>query len=44
MKKRSKLASDVTFDGDERILTLSTCTNYNNGRYALHAYLVDHIN
>ncbi len=44
MKKRSKLASDVTFDGDERLLTLSTCTNYNNGRYALHAYLVDHIN
>ena len=44
MQKRSKLASDVTFDGDDRILTLSTCTNYNNGRYALHAYLVEQIN
>lgn len=44
MKKRSKLKTDVTFDGSDRILTLSTCTNYNNGRYALHAYLVEHIN
>lgn len=44
MQKRSKLKTDVTFDGDDRILTLSTCTNYNNGRYALHAYLVEHIN
>lgn len=43
MQDRSKLSSDVTFDGDDRLLTLSTCTNYNNGRYALHAYLVEHI-
>ena len=43
MQSRSRLASDVTFDGDEHILTLSTCTNYNYLRYAFHAYLVDYI-
>ncbi len=43
MQSRSQLASDVTFDGDEHILTLSTCTNYNYLRYAFHAYLVDYI-
>lgn len=43
MKSRSRIKNDVEVGGDDRILTLSTCTNYNNGRYALHAVLVDYI-
>lgn len=43
MKARSRIKNDVEVGGDDRILTLSTCTNYNNGRYALHAVLVDYI-
>ncbi len=43
MKSRSRISSDVTLDAEDHILTLSTCTNYNDGRYALHAYLVEYI-
>lgn len=43
MKARSRIKSDAVLDAEDYILTLSTCTNYNNGRYALHAYLIDHI-
>ena len=43
MQSRSRIKSDVQLSAEDHILTLSTCTNYNNGRYALHAYLVDYI-
>ena len=40
MKGNSIYKKDVTFDADDIILTLSTCTNTNQlGRYALHAKL-----
>ena len=41
MKGNSIYAEDVEFDGDDRMITLSTCTNtYVDGRYALQAKLV----
>lgn len=43
MKSRSRIKNNVEVGPDDRILTLSTCTNYNDGRYALHAVLVDSI-
>lgn len=43
MKARSRIANNVEVGSNDRIITLSTCTNYNNGRYALHAVLVDYI-
>ena len=43
MKARSKVANTVEVGADDRMITLSTCTNYNNGRHALHAVLVDFI-
>ncbi|MBQ8746516.1 MAG: class B sortase [Clostridia bacterium] len=43
MQSRSRIKSDAQLGAESHILTLSTCTNYNNGRYALHAYLVDYI-
>ena len=41
----SALASkNITFSKDDRLLTLSTCTNgYYTQRYALHARLIDSI-
>lgn len=44
MQNRSQIASDYTFSVNDRILTFSTCTNLTpNGRYAMHAVLVDAI-
>ena len=43
MKSRSRIKSNVEVGENDRIITLSTCTNYNDGRYALHAVLVDSI-
>ena len=43
MKARSRIKNNVEVGENDRIITLSTCTNYNNGRYALHAVLVDYI-
>ena len=43
MKARSRIKNNVEVGGNDRIITLSTCTNYNDGRYALHAVLVDYI-
>lgn len=43
MKARSRIKNNVEVGENDRILTLSTCTNYNDGRYALHAVLVDYI-
>ena len=40
MQSKSKYNRGLTFTGDERLLTLSTCTNIGDGRYALHARLV----
>lgn len=42
--KRSKVSGGETFSAGDRMITLSTCTNgAHNGRYALHAKLVDMI-
>ncbi len=43
MKARSRIANNVVVGPEDRMITLSTCTNYNNGRYALHAVLIDYI-
>jgi len=43
MHKRSDVKNALDLTGVQNILTLSTCTNYNNGRYALHAYLEEFI-
>ena len=43
MKARSRIANNVEVGPTNRMITLSTCTNYNNGRYALHAVLIDYI-
>ncbi len=43
MQSRSRVKSEAVPMDAPAILTLSTCTNYNNGRYALHAYLVEYI-
>ena len=44
MKARSRIPSDVTFSSSDRIITFSTCTNLtSNGRYAMHAVLIDMI-
>ncbi len=40
MQKQSRHNRGLTFTGDERLLTLSTCTNIGDGRYVLHARLV----
>ncbi|MBE6610887.1 MAG: class B sortase [Ruminococcaceae bacterium] len=40
MKSNSAIKNDTTFTGDDKIITLSTCTNVGNGRYALHAKLI----
>ncbi len=40
MHSRSRIKNDATFTPDDKIITLSTCTNVGNGRYALHAKLV----
>ncbi len=40
MHANSDIKNDTTFTGDDQIITLSTCTNIGNGRYALHAKLV----
>ena len=40
MHALSKIKNDTTFNADDKIITLSTCTNVGNGRYALHAKLV----
>ena len=41
-KKNSRLSSDMIIDSDDKLLTLSTCTNGpQNARYALHAVLVE---
>lgn len=41
---KSTVASTETFEKGDHMLTLSTCTNSGNGRYALHAKLIDIIN
>ncbi len=44
MRARSRFDSGPVVDEDDRIITLSTCTNTSaDGRYALHAVLVDYI-
>ncbi len=43
MQKRSDVKNAIDLTNVQNILTLSTCTNYNNGRYALHAYLEEYI-
>ena len=43
MKARSIFPSDVSVGEGDRMLTLSTCTNVGDGRYALHAVLIDAI-
>lgn len=40
MQANSRHNRGLTFTGDEQLLTLSTCTNIGDGRYALHARLV----
>lgn len=40
MQAQSAIKRGLTFTGDEKVLTLSTCTNIGDGRYALHARLV----
>ena len=40
MQAQSSINRGLTFTGEEKILTLSTCTNIGDGRYALHARLV----
>lgn len=40
MQAQSSINRGLTFTGDEKVLTLSTCTNIGDGRYALHARLV----
>lgn len=44
MQSRSRFTSALTVGEEDRIITLSTCTNIGDGRYALHAVLVDYIN
>lgn len=41
MQSKSNFNKKMTFTGDDQIITLSTCTNVGNGRYALHAKLVN---
>lgn len=44
MRERSRFDTGPVVDEDDRIITLSTCTNTSaDGRYALHAVLVDYI-
>ncbi len=40
MQSYSKHNRGLTFTGDEKLLTLSTCTNVGDGRYVLHARLI----
>lgn len=40
MQANSRHNRGLTFTGDEQLLTLSTCTNIGDGRYALHARLI----
>ena len=42
MQSKSRFNKNMTFTGDDRVITLSTCTNdwSGHGRYALHAKLV----
>lgn len=40
MQANSTHNRGLTFTGDEQLLTLSTCTNILDGRYALHARLI----
>ena len=46
MKSHSQVSNDATFTEDDRLLTLSTCTNSDatGGRYALHCKLIQVIN
>lgn len=41
MQNASAIKRGLTFTGNEQLLTLSTCTNIGDGRYALHARLID---
>ena len=43
MHARTDMKNSIDLSGVKNIITLSTCTNYNNGRYALHAYLEEYI-
>lgn len=40
VRARSNIKNDVKIDGSSRILTLSTCTNYDYNRYVVHAVLI----
>ncbi|MCI8387759.1 MAG: class B sortase [Clostridiales bacterium] len=40
MQSKSRFNKNMTFTGDDQVITLSTCTNVGDGRYALHAKLV----
>ncbi|MBO4229060.1 MAG: class B sortase [Clostridia bacterium] len=41
IRRRSGIRTDVEITETSRILTLSTCTNVNDGRFVVHAYLSD---
>jgi len=43
MQARSKIPSNMVIGDDSRIITLSPCTNRGDGKYALHAVLVEYI-
>ena len=40
LKSRSIYNFDVDFTSDDKIITLSTCTDDNNGRKVVHAKLI----
>lgn len=40
IREQSDFPSKLAITASDRILTLSTCTNYNNDRYVVHAVLV----
>ncbi len=41
IRARSDISTDILLDETARILTLSTCTNYDYNRYVVHAVLVN---
>jgi len=41
IRARSDISPKVPIEGNDRILTLSTCMNINDNRYVVHAVLVE---
>ena len=41
LRERSDISPNVKVNADDRILTLSTCTNMNDQRYVVHAKLIE---